>query len=255
VPRELANLLWNQHRERVPFESLESRLAGLEEAYAVQDELVRLMEPAAGAPCGYKIGLTSARMRELCGLDQPVAGHVLAGRVHRSPARVAVREFVRLGVESEICVLLREELPLQGSAHSLERIGAAVGGIAAAFELVDDRGADYRKLDARSLVADNSWNAGVVLGEPIPAASTNVGALEGILRVGGAPVDSGNSRDALHPFEAVRWLCEHLARRGRHLCAGDFVMTGSIVATRFAAAGESYRFELAGLPSVELEVG
>ena len=37
-------------------------------------------------------------------------------------------------------------------------------------ELVDDRHADYAKLDVRTLVADNSWNAGVVLEQLCPSA-------------------------------------------------------------------------------------
>ncbi len=81
----------------------------------------------------------------------------------------------------------------------------------------DDRGADYSHLDALSLIADNSWNAGVVQGVSLP------------------PVDLGALAGALH-------------------VDGELVMTGSIVTTRFAKAGEHYYFELAGLPPAELWV-
>jgi len=40
-----------------------------------------------------------------------------------------------------------------------------IDGVCAAIELVDDRSADYAKLDVLSLVADNSWNGGIVLSE------------------------------------------------------------------------------------------
>ncbi len=225
----------------------------------MQDELLRLMIPLQGPPRGYKIGLTSPRMQQMCGLDQPVAGRILERRIHRTEARLAVADFVRLGIESELCILLREDLPPQACPHSREQVARSIGSVAAAFELVDDRGADYARLDAHSLIADNSWNAGVVLGEPVPLAGhspgVEVGALDGVLYVNDRPIDRGNSGDALsHPFEVVRWLSEHLRGRGSHLHAGDMVMTGSIVPTRFAAAGEHYRFELAGLPAVELWV-
>ena len=59
---------------------------------------------AGGPPqiVGWKIGLTTKRMQQMCGVDAPIGGAVLAGRIHSAPARVAVASYVRLGVESEI---------------------------------------------------------------------------------------------------------------------------------------------------------
>jgi 2-keto-4-pentenoate hydratase len=254
-PQRLAAWLWQQHRERAKFQPVEGLLAGadLDLAYAVQDQLVRMMIPDAGEPCGFKIGLTSRRMQQMCGIDQPVAGRLLERRIHRGPAPVQLSGFVRLGVESELCVVLQKDLPPRTSPFTLEEIGDAVGAVAAAFELIDDRGADYSRLDALSLIADNSWNAGVVLGEL--SSPRELGALDGTLYVNGKLVDRGNSRDALsHPLAVVLWLSEHLRRYQSYLRAGDLVMTGSIVPTRFAEAGEHYYFELAGLPPAELRV-
>ena len=254
-PRELATWLWQQHRERAPFQSIASLLpsARLDCAYAVQDELVQLMIPADGNPRGYKIGLTSLRMQQMCGLNEPVAGRVLERRIRRGASRVELGSFVRLGVESELCVVLKDDLPLRASPYTREEVADAVGAVAAAFELVDDRGADYARLDALSLIADNSWNAGVVQGESSPPME--LGALDGALHINGKLVDSGNSRDALsHPLAVVQWLSMHLREYGAYLRAGDLVMTGSIVPTRFAERGEHYHFELAGLAPVELWV-
>jgi 2-keto-4-pentenoate hydratase len=250
-------LLWEQHRDGVRFQSIAELLPSKEVAYAVQDELVQLMIPSEGSPRGYKIGLTSLRMQQMCGLNEPVAGRVLARRIHRAPARVALGRFARLGVESELCLLLKEELPLRAARYALEEVASAIGGAAAAFELVDDRNANYAQLDAYSLIADNSWNAGVVVAEssPLEGSSLDVGTLDGTLRVNGEQVDSGNSRDALsHPFAVVQWLSDHLRAFGSYLRAGDLIMTGSIVPTRFAKAGEHYRFELTGLAAAELWV-
>ena len=58
-------------------------IAGVADAYAVQRHYVRLQTQARGtAPVGYKIGLTSKRMQDMCGIDSPIAGVVLADRVH-----------------------------------------------------------------------------------------------------------------------------------------------------------------------------
>ena len=65
------------------------------------------MAATEGNPVGYKIGLTSLRMQQMCGLDQPVVGRLLEGRVNRGAARVDLGSFGRLGVESELCVITR----------------------------------------------------------------------------------------------------------------------------------------------------
>jgi len=255
TPRELAAWLWQQHRERAPFQSIKSLLpsAHLEGAYAVQDEFVRLMAASEGEPIGYKIGLSSLRMQQMCGLDQPVVGRILERRVHRGAARVDLGNFGRLGVESELCVILKQDLPLRTDPYTREEIAEAIGGVAAAFELIDDRGADYSRLDALSLIADNSWNAGVVQGGC--SAPVDLGALAGALHVDGELVDSGNSRDALsHPLAVVQWLSDHLRGYGSYLRAGELVMTGSIVPTRFAKARSDNVRRLAGLPPAELWV-
>jgi 2-oxo-3-hexenedioate decarboxylase/2-keto-4-pentenoate hydratase len=52
----------------------------------------------------------------------------------------------------------------------------------------------------------------------------------------------------------VAWLAGHLAAQGGGLRAGDVVMTGSIVTTKFPARPTSYRFDLEGLGSVAATV-
>ena len=101
TPRGLAKLLWIQHQDRARFESIAGLLpsAHVADAYSVQEELVRLMMPAGGAPAGYKIGLTSLVMRRMCGLDHPVAGVILERKVHRGPARIAAKKTREARVE------------------------------------------------------------------------------------------------------------------------------------------------------------
>ena len=43
------------------------------------------------AAVGYKIGLTTRRMQEMCGIDSPIAGVVLADRVYASGACLSVQ--------------------------------------------------------------------------------------------------------------------------------------------------------------------
>ena len=256
-----ARWLLEQHRAGVPFKPFLAAepAADMAHAYDVQDAFVaQLSQAGRGSPAGYKIGLTSRPMQQMCGIDHPVAGVVLSQRVHRSPAAVRRDGFVRLGVESELAVQFARPLsPQRGAAVDVDDVLASLGAASAAFELVDDRGADYGALDAKSLVADNSWNEGIVLGAPVALHDLgDLDALDGSLEIDGRVVDRGSSGGAVGgPLAAVAWLAEHLAARGQRIEAGDWVMTGSVVTTRFAQPGERYRFVLGALPAVELEIG
>ena len=124
----------------------------------------------------------------------------------------------------------------------------------AAIEIVDDRAADYGNLDVKSLVADNSWNAGIVLA-PFVANWPELEPLLGKATQNGAPAGEGYGRDILgHPFNSVAWLNAQLASRGGALRKGDIVMTGSVMKTVFPTEPAHFKFDMDGLGSVEVKV-
>jgi len=252
-----AEILVSEHRTGLRFRPLGEAfgLRGAEDAYDVQDEYVRLqMQARSVGAAGYKIGLTTKRMQEMCGIDSPIAGAVLQDRIHKSGASVRTSAYGRLGLEFEIAVRMARGLPDRAGVPGLADVAAAVDAVAPAIELIDDRGADYGRLDALSLIADNSWNAGIVLGEfarPWP----ELAAIEGVVTLDGGIIDRGFGSAVLgHPFNAVAWLAGHLGRTGKELRSGDIVMTGNTVTTKFPDRPSVYRFELTGLGSVDLSV-
>ena len=78
----------------------------------------------------------------------------------------------------------------------------------AAIEVVDDRYEDYRALDPLTLVADDFFNAGCVLGEPVEDwRGLDLPAARGRMTINGAEVGSGRGGDVLgHPLAALAWL-------------------------------------------------
>jgi 2-keto-4-pentenoate hydratase len=254
---EAADMLMREHRAGVAFKSLDAAfgVASAGDAYAVQRAYVGLLKQARGAQAvGYKIGLTSKRMQEMCGVASPIAGVILHDRVHPTGAKLRATDYGRLGVEFEVAVRLNRDLASGHQIPTLAEVVDAVDGVAPAIEIVDDRRADYRGLDVLSVIADNSWNAGIVLGAFAQPAG-DLAAVEGLVAMNGAIIDRGFGRDVLgHPFHSVAWLASHLGERGERLHAGDIVMTGNFVTTKFAEPGSAFRFELAGLGAVELAV-
>lgn len=249
--------LESEHIDGKPFQAFAGHdaLANLDQAYAVQHAYVaRLVQRHRTRIAGYKVGLTSARMQAMCGIESPIAGVVLADRFHQSGARIRRADYGRLGIECEIGVRLGRDLPAQDAPFDLAAVAAAVDAVCPAIEIVDDRGADYRALEMRSLVADNSWNAGVVLGQ-FRTDWPDLDSVTGTLALNGVEVDRGKGADVLgHPFASLLWLGNHLALRGAGLRAGDIVATGSLVTTRFPTVPECYLFEVGGLGQVALDI-
>ncbi len=252
----LAERLIDEHDRNEQFRPFAAAngIASLDDSYAVQERYVSLLKPRCGAPVGYKIGLTSRRMQAMCGIGHPIAGVVLADRLHHSGARLAIADYGRMGLEFEIAVRMGSDLPLGGPAWTQESIAEHVAGVCAAIEIVDDRAADYAELDVLSLVADNSWNGGVIL-STFRSNWPALDAVSGTISHNGTEIDRGHGRDALgHPFAPLAWLANALAAKGQSLRSGEIVMTGSLVTTRFPTESETYRFELEGVGAVELNV-
>jgi len=141
----IAERLMQEHAGCIRFTPLAAGagVTTLDAAYDVQREYVRLQRAARGvAPAGYKIGLTSPAMQAMCGIAHPVAGVVLADRLHASGAALRRADYGRLGIEFEIAVRLARDVgPADGRAPGLDEIAAAVDALAPAVEVVDTIGA------------------------------------------------------------------------------------------------------------------
>jgi 2-oxo-3-hexenedioate decarboxylase/2-keto-4-pentenoate hydratase len=111
----------------------------------------------------------------------------------------------------------------------------------AAIEIVDDRYVDYSALGAPTLIADDFFGAGCVLGPAVPDFDPGLLATSrATMRIDDRQVGAGTGTDILgEPLEALVWLANNLARRGQQLHAGEFVLLGSLVQTQWVAAGQS----------------
>jgi 2-keto-4-pentenoate hydratase len=258
VMHDVAQQLLDEHRRGAPFKpfAADNGIYSLGAAYRVQADYVAGLQAAGGgARVGYKIGLTSKAMQSMCGIDSPVAGVVLAGSIFSSPARLSGRAFGRLGVEFEIAVRLGRDVlgDAAGRPRSLQEVAESVDGVCAALELVDDRHCDYGTLDVLSLIADNAWNAGMVL-SPFVTRWPELSEMEGVISADGIELGRGSGRDALgHPFVPLTWLANNLIDAGSYLRAGDVVLTGSLIKTQFPQRTTRYEFNLGDLSAASCE--
>jgi 2-keto-4-pentenoate hydratase len=237
----------------LPF-ARERGINDLDAAYRVQDSYARRLMAAGNTQVGgFKIGLTTQKMQAMCGIDQPVSGYVAANRIYKAPTTVDAMEHTHLGLEFEVAVKLAYDFPFRSRPYSQEELIRDIQ-VAPGVELVDDRNADYATLEALSLIADNSWNAGIVVGNWQDPPGDLAG-IEGTILCNGQLVDRGHGRDALgHPFIPLTWLANFRMRTERPLKAGDIVLTGSLIRTQFPSEACKFHYELAGLGAVEVDV-
>jgi 2-keto-4-pentenoate hydratase len=253
-----AALLCAARLERRPFGRLPEACRPADEAaaYAIQDALhARLTATGCGALAGHKIGCTTPVMQQFLGIDHPCAGGVFAQTVHQGRGAFRHADLLHVGVECEIAVRLAQDLPAERAPFDRRAVAAAVGACMAAIEVVDDRYEDYRSLDAPTLIADDFFNAGCVLGAPVASwRELDLAALRGRMTINGGEVGTGKGGDILgHPLEALAWLANALAARGRQLKAGEFVLLGSVVETRWVEAGDRVEIEIEGLGPARAE--
>jgi 2-keto-4-pentenoate hydratase len=215
----MAQWMWDARQRRLPYRNLpdELRPASIADAYAAQEAYYRLAELRYGAVAGAKIATTTRVMQRLMGIDHPCGGAIFARTIHASPARLRAIDFVNLRIESEIALQLGADLPASGAPWTREAVAPAVSGAMPAFELIEDRRADYAQTEVTSLIVENCRNGGIVVGAPKPAPVSDLVGILGRLTMSGKAVGEGRAED---PCATLAWLANHLAERGRDLKAG-----------------------------------
>jgi 2-oxo-3-hexenedioate decarboxylase/2-keto-4-pentenoate hydratase len=249
----MARWLWEGRVNRQRYRNLpdDLRPASIAEAYSAQEAYYRLAEPVYGAVAGAKIATTTKVMQELMGITHPCGGAIFSRTIHQSPAKLRAADFVNLRIESEIALKLGKDLPASGAPWTRAKVAPAIAAALPAFELIEDRNADYATTAATSLIVENCWNGGVVIGAPKPATPDALVGIKGRLAIDGKPVGEGVSED---PCATLAWLANHVAERGRGLKADMVVITGSLITTMSIGPGQRAVFAVEGLGEVVMEV-
>jgi 2-oxo-3-hexenedioate decarboxylase/2-keto-4-pentenoate hydratase len=237
-----------------------SRPQTIDDAYTVQARMnERLTAGGLGETVGWKIGCTTPVMQEYMNIHECAYGEVFEPTLFRRHVNLRHADYVEPGVEAEIAVELGADLPAQGPGGgrpwTRDSVADAVAAVMASIELVDARYADFRTFDTPTLVADNFFNAAVVLGAPVTDwRGLDLGAATGRMRINGEIVGEGPGSLIMgHPFEALAWLANRVADFGRHLRAGEFVTLGSVVATHWIQRSDLVAVEVDGLGAASIQ--
>ena len=236
-------------RGNLPPLSPEIEPRDLDEAYAAQEILQERWAQTRGPVVGYKIAITTKVMQDLMGIGHPCAGAIFNRFFYESPVTIQRGDYVNVAVECEIAMRLGEDLPGRGRPHDRESVAAAVDSCHAGIEIIEDQNAEYKKVSARGLVANNAWNGGAVIGPPVRDwRRLDLAALGGSMTMDDVEQGRGKGADVLgHPLNALAWLANNRVERGRPLRRGMVVLTGSIVSTKWPKPGQTVRSSIEAL--------
>ena len=222
-----------------------------EESYIVQESLHRyLFKKKYGKVIGYKIGCTTKVMQEYLGISNPCVGGVYDMNVSYIEGNYNFDKFISPGVECEIAVYLDKDLLPSEYPHNKFSVEKSVSHAMASIEIVDDRWIDYKSVDTPSLIADDFFASGCVLGNKTKLDSIDLSEITGGMFINDQLVGSGCGKDIMgDPREALVWIANFMSEKGKILKANQFVTLGSIVETKWLKPGDSVRIEIDRLGS------
>lgn len=239
------------------------RLSGRAEAYFVQDEMARLLAEKGEEIAGWKVGATSARMRELDGHEDIIPGRIFRSRIWLgNQLQLPAGPFSQVRIETEFAFELIRDLPDPASlADGIYRPEMLVSSLALrpAFEIIGIRyQADGLSQQENSLLAigDNGGGVAFVFGDRVDGwQSWDFQNLEISLSVDGVPpAENFLGEMRCVPIEAVADLANHLLGRGYRLKAGDFVSTGAATVPQPLARGSGVQADFGRLGQMQISI-
>lgn len=212
------------------------------QGYAVQAALARQASPKSVA--GWKIAATSEAGQRHIGVSGPLAGRVLAERVHPDGASLSMQANRMAVAEPEFVFRLGVDLPPRATAYAQDEVMAAVDALFLGLEVPNSRWADFVHAGEAKLIADNACAHEFVLGPQVSAdwraldlsqhavQAQVVGASRRYERAGLGANVLGD------PRRALTWLVQELSSLGVPLAAGQFVTTGTCMPPLEIVAGD-----------------
>ena len=177
---------------------------------------------------GWKAGFNAPAVQQKFGLDAPVAGFMTTD----SQIEDGWDDYPVL-VESEVAVEIGSD-------------GRTVAALLPAFELADPP--DF-ELELEQILAGNIFHRGVAFGPRVEAREPGAGR---IFVNGELAHELTAEETAANIEEAVKAVAGRLEAAGEQLQPGDRIITGVLATPHEAAPGDTVRFELDALGSVEL---
>ena len=232
-------------------------MMAMEDAYAIQNEWVKLKQARGRVIKGRKIGLTSRAMQSQLNIGIPDSGILFDDMFFADGAVVAAGRFIEPRVEAEIAFGMARDL--KGPDVTPEQVLAATDWVAPSLEILDTR--IFRKDPVTGkirtvfdTISDNAANAGIVLGTARHDPKTiNLPWVGAITRRDDVVEETGLGAGVLgDPLMSMAWLANRLAEHGDYIRAGEVVLSGSFIRAIEAPSGAKFHADFGPFGSVSI---
>ena len=202
---------------------------------------------------GYKIGSTSPANQRPWGLQEPVYAGIFTDTRSDTLNAALARPLLRPSLECEVAFQLGRDIDGADPALATGTIINAIAACHIACEIIDGRYDAPMEIGVPTLLADDFFHAGFVLGSALPGwRALPFRTLEGTIEIDGV-CTSGNAADTLDALTAMLWLARKLAESGTRLRAGEIVLTGSFTKpVLIALPARSVTLKIAGFEPLAL---
>jgi 2-keto-4-pentenoate hydratase len=228
--------------------ALQGHIATLDQAYAVQDRLLALLDTPAGEVRHWKSGGPSRtdamRHAPLPARGVRSLGDDLAG-LHLGQRRI----------EAEVALRIAHDVtPAQARVVCWPEACGLVDAMCVSIELVDSRWARGRAAAPLLKLADLLVHGALVLGEFVPYTPRDWAQQECRVRIGASEVLTfRGSLGVGHPGWVLPAFVRHATRHGATLAAGTVVSTGTWCGLLEAQVGEWVEVEFPGIGAASVQ--
>lgn len=227
------------------------------EGYTIQQLIKRLSNQPL---FGWKIAATSLAGQQHINVDRPLAGHILYERVTPLGEAVSLGPNRMLVAELEFVFRVGKALPKRDKPYKVDEVMDAVDGLFLGVEVPDSRFADFVKVGAAQLIADNACADKFVLGSGVDNEVVNwrdrdlaAHVVKGY-KADGSVERVGSGKEVLgDPRVAMTWIANELCEHGMMLEKGQFVTTGTCVVPIPVKAGDRVIGDFGDFGTIEVD--
>jgi 2-oxo-hept-3-ene-1,7-dioate hydratase len=251
--KKAADLLWQAEESRKQMVQLSTTWPQItiEEAYAIQAEVVKRKLAKGAKVIGYKIGLTSKAMQQALNINEPDYGHLYDYMMVRDGGTVNHADYCVPRIEVELTFVLGK--PLRGPGVGLLDVLRATEYVVPSIEIIDARVQNPRKIF--DTLADNGAAAGLVIGgRAVRPDDVDLRWAGAILYRNSEIEETGLAAGVLgHPAMGIAWLANKFAPFGIGLEAGQYLLSGSFIRPVHAQKGDTIHADFGPLGGVVVQ--
>jgi 2-oxo-hept-3-ene-1,7-dioate hydratase len=251
--QKAAGILLAAEKDRQPALQLSKTFPdiSIEDAYAIQGEVVRQKVKEGARIIGHKVGLTSKAMQASSQIDEPDFGHLLDYMMIADGAKIPHADYCVPRVEVELAFVLAK--PLKGPGVGLLDVLRATEYVVPAIEIIDARVQNPRKIF--DTIADNAAAAGIVVGgRPVGPMDIDLRWVGGAMYRNSEIEETGLAAGVLgHPALGIAWLANKVGPFGTVLEPGNIMLSGSFTRPVWANKGDTLHADFGPLGGLAVQ--